>query len=43
MVVLPFDRHLAGGALIRPSQVAEATLVAATRAAAQALTRARQH
>jgi MinD-like ATPase involved in chromosome partitioning or flagellar assembly len=43
VVILPYDRHLAGGALITPSRIAEATLVEATRAAAHALNRARQH
>jgi MinD-like ATPase involved in chromosome partitioning or flagellar assembly len=43
VVTLPFDRHLAGGARIRPARIAEATLVAATRTAALALDRARQH
>jgi MinD-like ATPase involved in chromosome partitioning or flagellar assembly len=43
VVVLPYDRHLAGGALITPSRIAEATLIEATRAAAHALSRARQH
>jgi MinD-like ATPase involved in chromosome partitioning or flagellar assembly len=42
VVVLPYDRHLAAGALITPSRIGEATLVEVTRAAALALTRARQ-
>ncbi|MGC4877614.1 MinD/ParA family ATP-binding protein [Micromonospora sp. DT43] len=42
MVVLPYDRHLAAGALITPSRIGEATLVEATRAAALALSRARR-
>ncbi|MEU0547833.1 hypothetical protein [Micromonospora sp. NPDC005979] len=42
VVALPYDRHLAAGALITPSRIGEATLVEVTRAAALALTRARQ-
>ncbi|MFY1705767.1 hypothetical protein ACN28G_29295 [Micromonospora sp. WMMA1923] len=37
VVTLPYDRHLAGGALITPSRIAERTLVEATRAAGLAL------
>ncbi|MGC4781592.1 MinD/ParA family ATP-binding protein [Micromonospora zamorensis] len=42
VVVLPYDRHLAAGALITPSRIGEATLVEATRAAAFALAAARR-
>ncbi|WP_435204284.1 hypothetical protein [Micromonospora sp. bgisy143] len=42
VVALPYDRHLAAAALITPSRIGEATLVEVTRAAALALTRARQ-
>ncbi|SCE83064.1 MinD-like ATPase involved in chromosome partitioning or flagellar assembly [Micromonospora chokoriensis] len=42
VVVLPYDRHLAGGALIMPSRLGEATLVEATRAAGLALATARR-
>jgi septum site-determining protein MinD len=41
VVTLPYDRHLAGGAPILMSHIAEATLVETTRLAAQALTQAR--
>lgn len=43
LVILPYDRHLAGGALITPARIAQATLVEATRAAAHALGRARRN
>ncbi|MGC4746910.1 hypothetical protein ACLQ28_14775 [Micromonospora sp. DT201] len=42
VVTLPYDRHLAAGALITPSRLGEKTLVEATRAAGLALTRARR-
>lgn len=42
VVVLPYDRHVAGGAPIVPSRIGEATLVETTRLAAHALARARQ-
>ncbi|WFF02018.1 hypothetical protein [Micromonospora sp. WMMD964] len=42
VVVLPYDRHLAAGALITPSRIGEATLVEATRAAGLALATARR-
>ncbi|WP_436657237.1 hypothetical protein [Micromonospora sp. URMC 103] len=42
VVTLPYDRHLAGGALITPSRIGEKTLVEATRAAAIILARARR-
>ena len=43
VVILPYDRHLACGALVSPSRIGEATLVEATRAAGYALNRARRH
>ncbi|KOX13550.1 hypothetical protein ADK67_44095 [Saccharothrix sp. NRRL B-16348] len=42
LVVLPYDRHLAAGALVDPSRVGERTTVEATRLAGYALARARQ-
>ena len=40
VVTLPYDRHLAGGGLIVPSRIGEATLREATRAGGHALSRA---
>ena len=40
VVTLPYDRHLAGGGLIVPSRIGEATLLEATRAGGHALSRA---
>lgn len=42
VVILPYDRHLAGGAPITGSRIGEDTLVEATRLAGHALARARQ-
>jgi septum site-determining protein MinD len=41
LVALPYDRHVAGAAPIRPGRIAEPTLVAASRLAARALVLAR--
>ncbi|MBN1172976.1 MAG: hypothetical protein JXA67_12440 [Micromonosporaceae bacterium] len=42
VVAVPYDRHLASGALITPSWIAEPTLVAVTRLAGQVLGLSRQ-
>ncbi len=41
MVTIPYDRHIASGAVLDPQHVAESTALAATRVAAWSLTRAR--